>query len=88
MVGSNAFGATGADSTSTFSTALFFGDEDFFAFADVDLLIAFTLLTFPGAAGSALLLFATIKFLPELRFSEVDQSCNWASVGNPNNIWR
>jgi hypothetical protein len=51
---------------STFSIAAFFARADFFALEDVDLPLAFGLLTLSDAAASALLFFATAKILPEL----------------------
>jgi hypothetical protein len=55
--------ATGAASTSIFSTARFFAG-DFLAFADVDLAPALGLVTLPAASASALLFFATAKIPP------------------------
>src|SRR5438105_3880479 len=80
-VGSNAFAVTGAASASTFSGARFLGDEDFRDFTDVDLTFAFAFLILPDAAASALLFLATIKFLPELRFSALARRCNPSTSG-------
>src|SRR2546430_5952634 len=74
------------DGDSVFRMSCFLRAPDFFPLTDVDLATAFVFPTLADAA-SALLFFATIKFLPKLRFSEglrVDKrfpNCAWRTHG-------
>jgi hypothetical protein len=77
LVGSNTVVGTGAALDASFSAGRFFGGGDFLGLDDVDLAVAFALLTLPDGVASALLLFATAQFLPAYCFSQRESVFNF-----------
>jgi len=77
LVGSKKPAGTGAASDARFSAGRLFAGGDFLGLDDVDLPVAFALLTLPDGHASALLFFATSQFLPVYCFSQRESVFNF-----------
>jgi hypothetical protein len=77
LVGSNTVAGTRAGLVANFSVAGFFDAGDFLGLDDVDLAVAFALLTLPDGVALALFFFATAQFLRVYCFSQRESVFNF-----------